>query len=315
MTMAKVVQPDPGQACRPHAVLERLGQGSTGGRVSHPPERTRSRTRTTLDRLRVVPPAAWCGEHAARRLSSGRSRPCGRARTSARSRRRRSRRRRYGSGGRQCARRRGRRRPSRGVRAVLEAVQGDRRRRRRTRPALTPGPWDRGASDAGGEATRADDGSGPDLAPGACPGRAPAPGHRPGRRRRSDPRSRSFSRPVPPRTRTDHHGPARGGVPVGGPEGVHPPDVFVALAPRLFGARPDDLARVADLVLADREVVPLIGLAGARVPVFTTATILRTEHEVARLVATASRPPPATRCPARWWRRRSRRRKPRSVGR
>lgn len=56
------------------------------------------------------------------------------------------------------------------------------------------------------------------------------------------------------------------------------------LAPRLYGRDPAELDRVLDRVLASREVVPLIGVAGARERTYTTASVLRAEVTIAAAV-------------------------------
>ncbi len=59
------------------------------------------------------------------------------------------------------------------------------------------------------------------------------------------------------------------------------PDVIVALAPKLFGQEPKLLGQVASRVLQDPAVIPLAGVAGAKEQVYSTASVLATEHAIA----------------------------------
>ena len=57
--------------------------------------------------------------------------------------------------------------------------------------------------------------------------------------------------------------------------------LVVALAPHLFGQPPEVLDRLVDRVLADPEVVPLVGVAGARETVHSLASVLAREAAIA----------------------------------
>jgi hypothetical protein len=61
--------------------------------------------------------------------------------------------------------------------------------------------------------------------------------------------------------------------------------VIVAVAPALFGRPVDQLDRVVDRVLADSEVLPMIGVPNARDRHYTLASVVATERAVATLVA------------------------------
>ena len=61
--------------------------------------------------------------------------------------------------------------------------------------------------------------------------------------------------------------------------------VVVALAPHLFGQAPEVLERLADRALADPEVVPLVGVVGARETVHSLASVLAREAAIAEGLA------------------------------
>jgi hypothetical protein len=61
-------------------------------------------------------------------------------------------------------------------------------------------------------------------------------------------------------------------------------NLITELAPRLYGRNPAELDRVLKHVLGSREVVPLIGVAGAREQAYTTAQVLATEATIAQVV-------------------------------
>jgi conjugative relaxase-like TrwC/TraI family protein len=61
--------------------------------------------------------------------------------------------------------------------------------------------------------------------------------------------------------------------------------LVVALAPHVFGQRPEVLERLVDRVLADPEVVPLVGVAGARERAHSLASVLAREGAIANSVA------------------------------
>ncbi|MDQ6725789.1 MAG: AAA family ATPase [Actinomycetota bacterium] len=58
-------------------------------------------------------------------------------------------------------------------------------------------------------------------------------------------------------------------------------DVMVAAAPSLYGLQPGELDRVVDRTLADGRAVPLLGVAGARERVYSTASVIAVEQAVA----------------------------------
>jgi hypothetical protein len=62
-------------------------------------------------------------------------------------------------------------------------------------------------------------------------------------------------------------------------------EVIVAVAPRLFGRPMSELGRAVDAVLADREVIPLVGVAAARDRCYTLAHVVVTELSIADTVA------------------------------
>jgi conjugative relaxase-like TrwC/TraI family protein len=61
-------------------------------------------------------------------------------------------------------------------------------------------------------------------------------------------------------------------------------DVLVAVAPRLFGHDPAELAWVADLVVADPEAVPLVAVPSASQRPYATATTIAREQAIAAAV-------------------------------
>jgi conjugative relaxase-like TrwC/TraI family protein len=63
------------------------------------------------------------------------------------------------------------------------------------------------------------------------------------------------------------------------------PDVTVAVAPHLYGRPVDDLERAVRAVLRSPELVPLLGVVGARERMYATAATLATEAAIADLVA------------------------------
>ena len=58
-------------------------------------------------------------------------------------------------------------------------------------------------------------------------------------------------------------------------------NLIADVAPRLYGRDPAELDRMLDHLIASRDVVPLIGVAGAREQAFTTAQVLTTEATIA----------------------------------
>jgi conjugative relaxase-like TrwC/TraI family protein len=58
-------------------------------------------------------------------------------------------------------------------------------------------------------------------------------------------------------------------------------NLIAEVAPRLYGRDPAELDRVLDHLVASREVVPLIAVAGAREQAFTTAQVLTAEATIA----------------------------------
>jgi conjugative relaxase-like TrwC/TraI family protein len=73
-------------------------------------------------------------------------------------------------------------------------------------------------------------------------------------------------------------------------------NLIAELAPLLYGRDAAELDRTLTRLLASAEVVPLIGVAGAREQAYTTAQVLRTEATIARVVETlAERTGPALR--------------------
>ena len=61
--------------------------------------------------------------------------------------------------------------------------------------------------------------------------------------------------------------------------------LVVALAPHVFGQRPEVLERLVDRALADPEVVPLVGVAGAQRRAHSLASVLAREGAIAQSVA------------------------------
>jgi hypothetical protein len=61
--------------------------------------------------------------------------------------------------------------------------------------------------------------------------------------------------------------------------------LVVALAPQLFGQDPEVLERLVDRALADPEVVPLVGVAGARERAHSLASVLARENAIAESLA------------------------------
>jgi conjugative relaxase-like TrwC/TraI family protein len=62
-------------------------------------------------------------------------------------------------------------------------------------------------------------------------------------------------------------------------------NLIAELAPRLYGHDPGELNHVVDRILAAVDVVPLLGVAGAREQAYTTAQVLAAEHSIAHSVA------------------------------
>jgi hypothetical protein len=62
-------------------------------------------------------------------------------------------------------------------------------------------------------------------------------------------------------------------------------DAIVALAPHLYGQDPALLHPMVDRLLADPEAIPLVGMRGAREPVWSTAKTLATEQAIAGMVS------------------------------
>jgi conjugative relaxase-like TrwC/TraI family protein len=62
-------------------------------------------------------------------------------------------------------------------------------------------------------------------------------------------------------------------------------DAIVAAVPHLFGRFPTEVGRVVDLALRHADAIPLIGVAGARVQPYTTASVLAVEVAIARVAA------------------------------
>ncbi len=76
-------------------------------------------------------------------------------------------------------------------------------------------------------------------------------------------------------------------------------NLIAEVAPRLYGRDPAELDRVLDHLIGSRDVVPLIGVAGAREQAFTTAQVLTTEATIAYAVERlADRTGPALEQPA-----------------
>ena len=70
--------------------------------------------------------------------------------------------------------------------------------------------------------------------------------------------------------------------------------LIAEVAPRLCGRDPADLDRVLDRIVGGGDVVPLIGVTGAREQSYTTVEVLAAEHTIARTIeALAGQPGPA----------------------
>lgn len=70
-------------------------------------------------------------------------------------------------------------------------------------------------------------------------------------------------------------------------------NLVAEVAPRLYGRDPADLDRVLDHITTTRQVVPLIGVAGAREQSYTTVEVLAAEQTIARTIeALADQPGP-----------------------
>jgi conjugative relaxase-like TrwC/TraI family protein len=65
-------------------------------------------------------------------------------------------------------------------------------------------------------------------------------------------------------------------------------EVTVAVAPHLFGRPVDELGRVVDTVLAEKEVLPMVGVPRAQDRVYTLADVIATETAIAQLVAVST---------------------------
>jgi hypothetical protein len=61
--------------------------------------------------------------------------------------------------------------------------------------------------------------------------------------------------------------------------------LVVALAPHVFGQRPEVLEQLVERALADPEVVPLVGVAGAREQAHSLASVLARESAIAESLA------------------------------
>ena len=76
-------------------------------------------------------------------------------------------------------------------------------------------------------------------------------------------------------------------------------DVVVAVGPRIFGRDPAELVRAVDVLLWDPEIVPLVGVAGARERVYAPASVIAVEAAIATDVPQRRRshraPPPSRR--------------------
>jgi conjugative relaxase-like TrwC/TraI family protein len=62
-------------------------------------------------------------------------------------------------------------------------------------------------------------------------------------------------------------------------------NLIAELAPRLYGHHPGELDHILNRILAAVDIVPLIGVAGAREQAYTTAQVLAAEHTIAKTVA------------------------------
>jgi conjugative relaxase-like TrwC/TraI family protein len=68
-------------------------------------------------------------------------------------------------------------------------------------------------------------------------------------------------------------------------------NLIAELAPRLYGHHPGELDHVVDRILATVDVVPLLGVAGAREQAYTTAQVLAAEYSIAQSVAALAEQP------------------------
>lgn len=64
-------------------------------------------------------------------------------------------------------------------------------------------------------------------------------------------------------------------------------DAVVALAPSLYGLRPRALERAVDRLISDPEVIPLVGVPGARQRAYSTASTLAIEEAIAQSLGRA----------------------------
>ena len=74
-------------------------------------------------------------------------------------------------------------------------------------------------------------------------------------------------------------------------------DVVVAMAPHLYGQAPEVLDRLVERALADPEVVPLVGVAGARETAHSLASVLARESAIAESWAASWPAATAPPCP------------------
>ena len=58
-------------------------------------------------------------------------------------------------------------------------------------------------------------------------------------------------------------------------------DVVVAVGPKIFGRDPAELVRAVDVLMWDSEIVPLVGVAGAREQVYAPASVIAVEAAIA----------------------------------
>jgi conjugative relaxase-like TrwC/TraI family protein len=68
-------------------------------------------------------------------------------------------------------------------------------------------------------------------------------------------------------------------------------NLIAEIAPRLYGHHPGELDHFVDRILAAVDIVPLIGVAGAREQAYTTAQVLAAEHTIAQTVAVLAEQP------------------------
>jgi hypothetical protein len=173
-----------------------------------------------------------------------------------------------------------RRRARRGDGGALQAGGGDRRRVRPAGRVVLPGPG----------------GGGPHHPPGqGGPGRGGPGGPVAGRAGRDRLAGRAPGRAVDAAARGD--GPRPASDPGAGPgDPVRNPgtdgdlarrkvfcrrDVIVAVAPHLYGQDPVLLEALVDRALADPEVIPLVGVAGAREQAHSLASVIARETAIA----------------------------------